>query len=82
MKCPRCNSARFRIFDSRNSSRFIKISFKNSFRRRRKCLDCGLRFTTYEVLEEELSSIEDRLHALTKRIKRIANLLARTCNKL
>ena len=46
MKCPYCGTNRDKVVDSRSSN-----SGKN-IRRRRECLKCGKRFTTYEHLEE------------------------------
>ncbi|MBN1272260.1 MAG: transcriptional regulator NrdR [Candidatus Aminicenantes bacterium] len=46
MKCPYCDHAESKVIDSRES--------KNGFciRRRRECLACKRRFTTYEKIEE------------------------------
>ena len=46
MKCPYCGSARDKVVDSRSSKG------ARSIRRRRQCLRCGRRFTTYEYIEE------------------------------
>ncbi len=46
MKCPFCNHADNKVVDSRVSKDASVI------RRRRQCLDCGQRFTTYERVEE------------------------------
>jgi transcriptional repressor NrdR len=45
MKCPFCSSADTQVMDTRASNE------ANSIRRRRKCLACGKRFTTYEKVE-------------------------------
>lgn len=45
MRCAKCNSFEDKVIDSRLS----KDGF--SIRRRRECLDCGHRFTTYEQVE-------------------------------
>ncbi|MDI6725384.1 MAG: transcriptional regulator NrdR [Smithellaceae bacterium] len=48
MKCPFCGHGDNRVIDSR-------LSKDNSaIRRRRECLACGKRFTTYEFVEEIL----------------------------
>ncbi|NPA52323.1 MAG: transcriptional repressor NrdR [Aquificae bacterium] len=47
MKCPKCNSLNDKVVDSRQSKDGTVI------RRRRECIDCGYRFTTYERFEEE-----------------------------
>lgn len=45
MKCIYCGSEESKVLDSRNSEE------TNSIRRRRECLVCGRRFTTYETIE-------------------------------
>jgi len=42
MICPFCNNTRTRVVDKRETSK------GNVTRRRRECLECGKRFTTYE----------------------------------
>jgi transcriptional repressor NrdR len=46
MKCPFCNHPKDKVVDSRESGS------GDSIRRRRECLECGRRFTSYERLEE------------------------------
>jgi len=46
MRCPFCNQQDGRVVDSRTSKE------GESIRRRRECLNCGKRFTTYERIEE------------------------------
>ncbi len=46
MKCWFCGSEDSRVIDSRSSEDNMAI------RRRRECLGCGRRFTTYETMEE------------------------------
>jgi len=46
MKCPYCGKGRDKVIDSRLSSD------ARSIRRRRNCLKCKRRFTTYEYIEE------------------------------
>ena len=43
MFCPFCNNDNSKVIDSRDSG--------DSIRRRRECLRCGLRFTTYERVQ-------------------------------
>lgn len=45
MKCVFCGYKDSKVIDSRNSDE------QNSIRRRRECLKCGKRFTTYEMVE-------------------------------
>jgi len=48
MKCPYCSKIENKVIDSRLSKDGRTI------RRRRECMECGRRFTTYEKLEEIL----------------------------
>ena len=45
MRCPFCNSEDTKVIDSRPADE------QNAIRRRRECVSCGKRFTTYERLE-------------------------------
>ena len=51
MKCPFCRNGENRVIDSRISKDGSAI------RRRRECLACNKRFTTYEVVELSLIHI-------------------------
>lgn len=46
MKCPFCGNNSDKVVDSRS------VKDDRAVRRRRECLDCGRRFTTYEYVEE------------------------------
>lgn len=46
MRCPFCKEDHDRVIDSRSANAGATI------RRRRKCIACGKRFTTYEKVEE------------------------------
>lgn len=46
MRCPKCHSVEDKVIDSRVARESASI------RRRRECLTCGHRFTTYEHVEE------------------------------
>jgi len=46
MKCPYCNSIESKVTDSRVTEQ------ADAIRRRRQCLECGQRFTTFERVEE------------------------------
>ncbi len=46
MKCPYCSHKEDRVVDSRATQDQVAI------RRRRECLECGKRFTTYEYIED------------------------------
>lgn len=51
MKCPYCTKINNKVIDSRLGKD------GRSIRRRRECLECGRRFTTYEKLEELLPMV-------------------------
>jgi transcriptional repressor NrdR len=44
MKCPYCGSENLKTLETRDSP-------DNTVRRRRECMDCGKRFTSYEYVE-------------------------------
>lgn len=54
MRCPRCGHLDDRVVDSRQSRE------GDSIRRRRECLECAHRFTTYEQVEVILPMIVKR----------------------
>jgi len=58
MRCPKCGSRDDKVIDSRQSRD------SSSIRRRRECLSCGYRFTTYEEIERsDLRVVKrDRTH--------------------
>jgi transcriptional repressor NrdR len=45
MRCPGCSGTESKVVDSRTARDGMAI------RRRRECIDCGARFTTYEYVE-------------------------------
>ena len=47
MRCPKCGSSQDRVIDSREARE------GHAIRRRRECMRCNFRFTTYEVVERE-----------------------------
>ncbi len=47
MRCPHCGSLEDRVMESRS------LDSGRSIRRRRECIDCGYRFTSYEHIEEK-----------------------------
>lgn len=46
MRCPKCGCSESKVVDSRPSEN------NDAIRRRRECVNCGTRFTTYERREE------------------------------
>lgn len=75
MKCPYCHHTETKVTDSRSSE-------NNSIRRRRECIGCARRFTTYEVIEELPLMVvkRDGQKELFDRGK-LLNGLIRSCNK-
>ena len=76
MKCPFCHETENRVIDSRLSKD------GNMVRRRRECLKCTRRFTTYERVEETMPLVvkKDGRREGYDRIK-IVNGLKRACEK-
>lgn len=76
MKCPFCGHVEDKVVDSRTSSDGISI------RRRRECLGCGKRFTTYEEVEERPLMVikKDSRRERFDRKKLLAGLL-KACEK-
>ena len=76
MKCPRCGAVDDRVIDSR----LAKDS--SAIRRRRECLVCKKRFTTYERIEESLPFVikkDGRREAFDRR--KIIEGMRRACEK-
>jgi transcriptional repressor NrdR len=46
LNCPYCGHPESRVVDSRETE------IKEAIRRRRECISCGRRFTTYEMIEQ------------------------------
>jgi transcriptional repressor NrdR len=76
MRCPKCGSRDDKVIDSRQSRD------NSSIRRRRECLSCGYRFTTYEQVERsDLRVVKrDRTHESFDR-RKLVNSLAKACEK-
>lgn len=76
MKCPFCANAENKVIDSRISKD------GDAIRRRRECISCGKRFTTYEVVEEVLPTVvkKDGRRELFDRVK-IRSGIKKACEK-
>src|SRR4051812_15305860 len=76
MRCPKCGFREDKVIDSRPSRD------GSSIRRRRVCLQCGFRFTTYEEIERSDIRVvkRDRTHEIFDR-RKLANSLAKACEK-
>jgi len=76
MKCPFCDSNDTKVVDSRSAQK------NNAIRRRRECLDCGHRFTTYEyVVEYPLTIIKNDGRREEYDRRKLFNSLKIACNK-
>ncbi|MBR6563142.1 MAG: transcriptional repressor NrdR [Clostridia bacterium] len=76
MKCPSCGQLESKVIDSRPSSD------GSSIRRRRECLECQKRFTTYENIETlPLIVIKKDLSRETFDRNKILNSIIRACDK-
>ena len=77
MRCPRCKADNDRVVDSRSSSDGGVI------RRRRECLECFLRFTTYERIENTpLRVVKKSGERVRFDRERILAGMVRACEKL
>ena len=57
MRCPKCGGLEDKVIDSREAKDATSI------RRRRECVTCGHRFTTYEQIEHDELIVIKRNHA-------------------
>ncbi len=74
MRCPQCSYNDSKVTDSR--------SVEMGIRRRRECLECGARFTTYERVDNSTMSIvkkDQRREAFDR--EKLLNGLRRACQK-
>ena len=76
MKCPYCSYADSKVIDSR------PVEENNSIRRRRECLECHSRFTTYEIVDifQPVVVKKDRSKELFDKNKLLSGLL-KACAK-
>jgi len=76
MRCPKCGSRDDKVIDSRQSRD------NSSIRRRRECLQCKYRFTTYEEIERsDLRVVKrDRTHEQFDR-RKMVNSIAKAFEK-
>jgi transcriptional repressor NrdR len=75
MKCPYCGSEEFRTLETRDS-------LENTTRRRKECINCSKRFTTYEYVE----TVEIMVHKNDGKLERfdvnkIIRGLQKSCEK-
>lgn len=76
MKCQFCGFEESKVIDSRPTDEGKKI------RRRRECMSCGKRFTTYEIIESVPLVVvkKDKSREVFDRVK-LFNGLLRACEK-
>jgi len=75
MKCPYCGSENLKTLETRDSP-------DNTVRRRKECVDCGKRFTTYEYVETielMVKKRDDRLERFD--LNKIIRGLQKACEK-
>ena len=76
MKCPFCGEIDSKVLDSRSTENGVSI------RRRRECLSCGKRFTSYEKVEEmPIMVIKKDGSRQSFNRKKVINGLLRACEK-
>ncbi len=76
MRCPYCGENRDKVVDSRTSKEGAAT------RRRRECLDCGHRFTTYEYVEQiELAIIKKDLRREPFERQKLVSGISSSCVK-
>ena len=80
MKCPKCRKTKSQVVDSRPA----KDQF--SIWRRRECLACSTRFTTFEATEQEFLSVMIRKNTgsgvTLNNLKAMLNFMSNTLNTL
>ena len=76
MKCPFCGDQESKVVDSRSTDDGKRI------RRRRECLQCAKRFTTYEIIEQVPIVVvkKDKSREVFDRAKLLGGML-RACEK-
>lgn len=76
MKCPFCGYSESKVIDSRPTDEGEKI------RRRRECISCSKRFTTYEIIESVPIIVvkKDKSREAFDRVK-LFNGMLRACEK-
>ncbi len=76
MRCPFCRENKDKVIDSR------EINEGKVIRRRRECLNCGKRFTTYERVEENPFRVvkrDGRIESFSR--KKLLNGILKACEK-
>jgi transcriptional repressor NrdR len=75
MKCPYCGSEESKTLETRDSQ-------ENTTRRRKECISCGKRFTTYEYVETVELMVKKKTGTLQRfDINKIVSGLQKACEK-
>ena len=75
MKCPYCESEEFKTLETRDSP-------ENTTRRRKECIKCGKRFTTYEYVETVEIMVRKKDNKLERfDVNKIIRGLQKACEK-
>lgn len=75
MRCPYCESEEFKTLETRES-------LENTTRRRKECIKCGKRFTTYEYIETVEMMVRKKDGKLERfNINKIVGGLQKACEK-
>lgn len=75
MRCPYCGSEKFKTLETRDS-------LENTTRRRKECVDCGKRFTTYEYVETVELMVQKKDGKLERfDVNKILRGLQKACEK-
>ncbi len=74
MNCPYCDNQESKVVDSRY--------IQDGIRRRRECLMCSLRFTTYEKIHAQLLNVTKRSNTKeTFSVEKLTNSITTACKK-
>lgn len=75
MRCPYCESEEFKTLETRDS-------LENTTRRRKECIKCGKRFTTYEYIETVEMMVRKKDGKLERfNVNKIVGGLQKACEK-
>ena len=74
MNCPYCDNQESKVVDSRY--------IQDGIRRRRECLMCSLRFTTYEKIHSQLLNVIKRDNSKeTFSVEKLTKSISTACKK-
>ena len=74
MKCPYCSSSRIRVIDKRASD-------DKTVRRRRECIKCKKRFTTYERIDTDIVVVKRDGRREPYRREKLKSGIIKACEK-